>query len=98
MAIIELTIPSEERVEVAGELKRSKYEQIATEGKINGWRIRIWAVEIGCRGFPAGSTVTLLKELGFNGKRRKGILKILSETAEEASRSIWRWSHQKQWG
>ena len=98
MAIIELTVPSEERVEVAGELKRSKYEQIATEGKINGWRIRIWAVEIGCRGFPAGSTVTLLKELGFNGKRRKGILKILSETAEEASRSIWRWSHQKQWG
>ena len=82
--------PSEERVEVSEELKRSK-----SEGKINWWRADVWAVQLGWRGFPACSTVSLLKLLCLKGKKRKGILKVLSETAEEARRSIWRWSHQK---
>ena len=55
IGIVELTVPNEDRVEVSGELKRLKYEQIAQEGRRNGWRVRIWAVEIGCRGFPAVS-------------------------------------------
>ena len=49
--MVELTVPSEERVEVSGELKRLKYEKIAQDARLNGWGVRVWAVEVGCRGF-----------------------------------------------
>ena len=39
MGIIELTVPSEERVEVSGELKRAKYETLAEAGKKNGLKV-----------------------------------------------------------
>ena len=41
LGIIELTVPSEERIEISGQIKRMKYEAIAQEGRLNGWRIRI---------------------------------------------------------
>ena len=44
MGIIESTVPSEERVEVSGELKRDKYENLAEAGKLNGWNVRVWVV------------------------------------------------------
>ena len=53
MAIIEITVPTE--VEISGEIRRAKYEILVSEGRKNGWRIRCWAVEVGCRGFPAVS-------------------------------------------
>ena len=98
MAITELTVPSEERIEVAGELKKQKYEKIATEGKQNGWRVRCWAVEVGCRGFPATSMSCFLRDIGYSGKERKELIEKISKRAEEASRSIWKASHYKQWG
>ena len=44
LGIIELTVPTEERIEISGELKRLKYEEIAQEAKKNGWRVKIWAI------------------------------------------------------
>ena len=99
MAIIELTVPSEERIEVAGEPKRSKYEVLLSEGNKNGWRVQCWAVEVGCRGFPAASTSRLLKELGMAGRERRNLMEKLSSLAEEASRCLWKASHHhKSWG
>ena len=50
MAIIELTVSSEERIEVAGEMKRSKYEiyqqkerKTSGEFKAGQWK---WAAEV----------------------------------------------------
>ena len=60
--------------------------------------MRCWAVEIGCRGFPAVSMSRLLKELGFVGGERRKMMEKLGGLAEEASRSIWRASHYKNWG
>ena len=40
MAIIELTVPTEDRIEISGELKRTKYEVLVTEGRRNGWQVR----------------------------------------------------------
>ena len=96
--IIELTVPTEERIEVSGELKRTKYEVLISEGRKNGWRVRCWAVEVGCRGFPAASMSTLLREIGLAGKERKKVMEKLGSVAEEASRTIWRASHYKNWG
>ena len=98
MIMIELTVPTEDRIEISGELKRAKYTPIVEEGKQNGWGISIWAVEVGCRGFPARSMSSLLKAMGFQGKERKKALKRLGEKAEEASRAIWGWSNMKEWG
>ena len=98
IGIVELTVPNEDRVEVSGELKRLKYEQIAQEGRRNGWRVRIWAVKIGCRGFPAVSMSTFLKDIGYRGGIKKKVIEKMSKIAEEASHSLWKASHYKKWG
>ena len=98
IGIVELTVPNEDRIEVSGELKRLKYEQIAQEGRLNGWRVRIWAVEIGCRGFPAVSMSTFLKDIGYKGGIKKKVIEKMSKVAEEASHSLWKASHYKKWG
>ena len=92
MGIVELTVPSEERVEISGELKKAKYAEIETEGRRKGWAVRIWTVEVGCRGFPAASMASFLKDLGMGGGERRRTLRQLGETAEGCSRAIWRWS------
>ena len=97
MGIVELTVPGEERIEVSGELKRTKYAGLQEEGRKNGWLIQIWAIEVGCRGFPAASMASFLKEIGIHGNERRRKLKRIGEGAENASRSIWGWSHFKKW-
>ena len=92
MGIVELTVPSEERVEVAGEMKREKYQRIVQDGKERGWTVRVWAVEVGCRGFPAASMASFLKDIGLGGGERNRALGRIGEAAESGSRAIWRWS------
>ena len=96
MIMVELTVPHEERIEVSGEIKRTKYNHIVEEGKVNGWTVSIWPVEVGCRGFPANSMAAFLRALGLTGKSRKVALKNLGEKAEEASRMIWLWSNNEE--
>ena len=98
MGIVELTVPNEDRIEVSGEIKRQKYEQIAQEGRLKGWSVRIWAVEVGCRGFPAVSMSSFFKDLGYRGSDKKRAMERLSNAAEEASHSLWKASHFKEWG
>ena len=98
MGIVELTVPCEERIEISGEMKRLKYEQIVNEGRQNGWKVRCWSVEVGCRGFPAVSMSSFLKDIGYPGGERKKIVERIGKTAEDASRSIWKASHYKEWG
>ena len=47
IGLIELTVPSEERIEVSGELKKARYAPLQEQGKANGWRVQIWAIEVG---------------------------------------------------
>ena len=99
LIIIELTVPTEDRFQISSELKLTKYEddiKIAAEKK--GWSTVIWTVEVGCRGFPAPSMRRMLKEIGFQGRKKNEILKKLSLKAEESSMSLWQRSHFKTWG
>ena len=98
MGVIELTVPSEERIEVSSELKRAKYAVLQAEGKRKGWAVAVWTVEVGCRGFPASSMVSLLRDLGIEGGERRRKLKQIGEAAEKASKAIWNWSRMKEWG
>ena len=98
LGIIELTVPNESRIEVSGEMKRAKYAPIVEEGTRKGWRVRVWTVEVGCRGFPAQSMTALLRDIGYTGRERKALLRKIGDVAEEASRAIWSWSNVKEWG
>ena len=98
VGIVELTVPSEERVELSGELKRAKYEELKREGERKGWRMRLWTVEVGCRGFPAASMAAFLKDIGIGGGERSRSLKRIGEAAERCSKAIWSWSCITGWG
>ena len=98
IAIIELTVPGEERVGVANELKKLKYTELEEECKRKGFVPRIWAVEIGSRGFPASSMSGMLKDFGLTGRGRKDALKKLSQTAVEASQVLWWKASVPEWG
>ena len=98
VGIVELTVPSEERVELSGELKKAKYEELKIEGERKGWRVRIWTVEVGCRGFPATSMANFLRDIGVGGGERSRSLKRIGEAAERCSKAIWNWSCIPGWG
>ena len=98
LGIVELTVPNEDRTEVSWKIKRQKYEQIVQDGRQNGWRVRVWAVEVGCRGFPAMSMSAMMKDIGLNGSDRKKAIERIGKVAEEASHSLWKASHYKKWG
>ena len=98
VGIIELTVPSEDRVEISGELKRAKYSELEREGRRKGWVVRIWTLEVGCRGFPAASTAAFLKDIGLGGGERTRSLRKIGETAERCSKAIWSWSCIPGWG
>ena len=99
IGVVELTVPSEDRIEVSGELKKAKYAPLQEQGKVNGWNVNIWAVEVGCRGgFTAASMASFLKDIGIAGRERNLQLKKIGEEALSASRMIWNWSHFTQWG
>ena len=99
IGLVELTVPSEDRIEVSGELKKAKYAPLQEQGKVNGWNVNIWAVEVGCRGgFTAASMASFLKDIGIAGRERNLQLKKIGEEALSASRMIWNWSHFTQWG
>jgi hypothetical protein len=98
IGLIELTVPNEDRVEVSGELKKAKYAPLQEQGKTNGWNVHLWAVEVGCKGFPAASMASFLKDIGIAGGERNSQLKKIGEEAMNSSRKIWGWSHFPQWG
>ena len=88
LGIIELTVPSEARVEVSHQLKLMKYTPIEETATRRGWKVRSWAVEVGCKGFAASSLPNCLKELGFTGNKRRSIMKSAGLEAERASQKI----------
>ena len=83
---------------MSGELKKTKYAPLQQEGKSNGWNVQVWAIEVSCKGFPASSMASFLKDLGFAGGERNRTLKKIGDVTENASRRIWGWSHFVKWG
>ena len=93
MGVVELTVPGEDRLEVSGELKKMKYEELHTGAEAGGWRVSIWTVEVGSRGFAYRSLAQLLKDMGVEGKEKKGIIRKVEDVAEHCSNRIWQWSN-----
>lgn len=81
--VVELTVPWEEGVEEAYERKKNKYSDLATEASQNSWKTSIFPVEVGCRGFVATSTTSLLRKIGLKGRSLQQAVKYMSSAAEK---------------
>ena len=95
VAIVELTVPWETRMDEAHQRKLCKYEALVDECRQNGWKARQFAVEVGCRGFAAQSLWQALGALGINGAKRKALITAVSRKAEDASNWLWRKREEK---
>ncbi|XDV11573.1 hypothetical protein PO909_000474, partial [Leuciscus waleckii] len=91
--IVEMTVPWEDAIDEAFERKRLRYANLAAEAEGRGWNVKVWPVEVGCRGFVASSTTRLLKEVGIRGQSQRRAIKELATAAERSSHWLWlkRW-------
>ena len=49
-------------------MKKSKHqENIKNTGESKGWKVTLWSVDVGCRGFPAVSLRNYLRDIGYSG-------------------------------
>ncbi|TWW81830.1 hypothetical protein D4764_01G0016450 [Takifugu flavidus] len=87
--IVELTVPWEEAIGEAYERKRLRYANLAAEAEGRGWSVKVWPVEVGCRGFVSRTTTKLLKEMGIRGQAQRRVVKELAATAEQSSHWLW---------
>ena len=60
--------------------------------------LKVWAVEVGCKGFPAVSLSSFFRDIGYQGGQRKKVVENIGKTAEQASHSLWKASFYKDWG
>ena len=90
LAIVELTVPWETRMEEAHERKLTKYQQLVWECKDKGWKAWNFPVEIGCRGFASNSLWRALGRLGISGQNRRTLIAKAGDQAERASSWLWR--------
>lgn len=87
--IVELTVPWEDNIDEAFERKRLRYANLAADAEARGWNVKVWPVEVGCRGFVARSTTRLLKEVGIRGQAQRKAIKELAKAAERSSHWLW---------
>ena len=95
--LIELTVPWEERIELAYERKRTKYDDLKEQCEKAGWSTWCAPIEVGCRGFVGKSVWKMSKLLGIKGTARKKLSRLCEETTERASNWIWLKRNEKRW-
>ncbi|MGH0122885.1 UNVERIFIED_CONTAM: hypothetical protein FKN15_008810 [Acipenser sinensis] len=96
--LVELTVPWEDAVDEAYEWKKLRYVQRATEAEQRGWRVRVYPVEVGCRGFVAHSTIRFLRDVRCSGQELCRTVKNLPEAAERSSNWLWLRRKYSCWG
>ena len=89
IVLIELTVPWEDRIEEAHELKRSKYEPLLLDAQQNGWKTFSFPIEVGCKGIVGRSTTGMFKSLGMQGRDVKKANLSIGSVAERCSRWLW---------
>ena len=66
-----------------------KYLASDTTIESNGWSVKLFAVEVGTRGYCSKSLLCCLKKLSFNTTLIKNNIKKLSKSSMECSFCIW---------
>ena len=97
LVMVELTVPWESRCEEACERNKAKYSNLQEQCKQKGWRVWLFPVEIGARGFPVQSLWKMFSALAIKGANRKRALGTLSLTSERASSWLWMKREESSW-
>ena len=87
--LIELTVPWKENIDVACERKLEKYQELVEQCKFNKWRSARYPIEVVCRSFAGRSVCKILSRLGMIRKKKRKAIRVISESAEKASRWLW---------
>ena len=87
--IIELTVPAETNFENANYRKKTKYSDLVDQCQLNGWKVHLFPIEMGSRGFAYGSLHKCLKEIGMDKKRSRIIVQKMSKMALRCSYAIY---------
>ena len=77
--------------------KKGKYASLVNIIKLNGWKIDLFAVEVGARGYCSRSLISCLKTLGFNNKLAFSCARKLGYTSMQSSFVIWLARNSKYW-
>ena len=62
-----------------------------------GWRMELFAVQVGARRYCSKSALCCFKKLGFNNKLNRNTVEKLSKSSIECSFSIWLARNNKEW-
>ena len=87
--IIELTVPSEDNIVDAEFRKKDKYSGLADACRSATWDTRLWTIEVGVRGFVAGSFRKCLKRLDVPNPTISRTQSAVSKTSLRCSYSIY---------
>ena len=87
--LIELTVPYETNIEEQHEYKLAKYEELVHQLSEKGNAVKLFAVEVGSRGFIANSMYSLLRQLNLKPKELNTAVSNIRTITENASCWIW---------
>ena len=79
--LMELTVPWEDRMELSNVLKEDKYSELMMDLIDKGYRVHIFAIEVGARGLVGRSSYTFLREIGLPSRGRSKIMKTISTSS-----------------
>ena len=96
--MLELTVPIEDRVHIAHDLKTSKYAELATTCEGNGFRVHLFPIEVGCLGFCPHSILDALEALGLPKSTARQIRTECSRVALRCSYVIFLRRNAPDWG
>ena len=95
--MIELTCPSEENFEKRHEEKLNRYTDLQADCEIAGWKVYLYAVEVGARGYSAQSLSSCLRAVGLKQQLLKTCVSEVGDEALRTSFHIWMWRDSSKW-
>ena len=88
--LIELTCPAEENICDAQLRKEVKYTPLKDQIKDDGWKCHLWTIEVGARGFVAGSVRRCFRRLGFTNGDIRSLVYNMSLSAARCSFAVYK--------
>jgi hypothetical protein len=89
LILIELTVPYEDNIADADFRKKAKYQDLVDACRNEQWDVYFQTIEIGVRGFVAGSFRKCLKLLGINNSTIARATSKVSKTALRCSYALY---------
>ena len=95
--MIELTCPSEENFQKQHLAKLARYTDLEADCEAAGWKVHLFAVEVGARGNTAQSLTSCLRALGLKNRPLRKCLEEAGNEALRASFHVWVWRDSEKW-